>query len=131
MTSLKISPDKEEINKIIKMEDTIHDMLNKIMEENDSLEYFGFLHNDKNDETQKIGNLAKNHIFSSNIFLNSLTKKTNNNSNLSIPSLLPLSPQFPDNYNNYKSLVQINIPSSNNIIYNEENQSIKESNIFI
>lgn len=117
MVEMKTSYELEEINEIFKMEDTIQDMLDKVMEEDDSLDSFDFKHDDIKEESLKISRISTRHQtsdFQINNKFNrpnkrNLTEVSNNNepsssfnsSFFSINSPKNASFCFPNKLNNY------------------------------
>ena len=118
MVEMKTSYELEEINEIFKMEDTIHDMLDKVMEEDDSLDSFDFKHDDIKEESLKISRISTRHQtsdFQINNKFNrpnkrNLTEVSNNNEpsssfnssffSINSPILKNASFCFPNNLNN-------------------------------
>ena len=61
MVDMKNPSELEEVSEIFKMEDTIHDMLDKVMEEDDSLDSFDLIQDDINEESLKISRISTRH----------------------------------------------------------------------
>ena len=61
MVAMKSPPEFEENVEFLKIEDKINDMLNKVMEEDDSLDYLDFGYDEMEDNSQEISRISTRH----------------------------------------------------------------------
>ena len=79
MVALKSSPENEELNEKFKIEETIHDMLNKVMEESDSFDSLDFGHEEIDDESLKISRISTRHQTKDFPFQNNFNRQCKRN----------------------------------------------------
>ena len=79
MVAFKCPPENEEFNEKYKIEETIHDMLNKVMEEDDSFNSLDFGHEEIDDESLKISRISTRHQTTDFPFQNNFNRQNKRN----------------------------------------------------
>ena len=149
MVAFKSPPENEELNEKFKIEETIHEMLNKVMEENDSFDSLDFGHEEIDDESLKISRISTRHQTKDFPFQNNFNRQNKRNlteildnkeSNLSFNAtssssncpIIKKSLFSPNNFNNNllsSNIFQNSIKNNNlqNNILNLTNNNINSS----
>ena len=138
MFSLKSPSEFEENSEFLKIEDTIIDMLDKVMEENDSLDSLDFGLDENDDESLKISRISTRHQTSDLTFQNNFNRTNKRNLTEVLNSKKP--------FHNFNTMFQHNnspviknssfcFPNSqktfNNNFYNQNNINIFSNNEII
>ena len=79
MVAFKCPPENEEFNEKYKIEETIHDMLNKVMGEDDSFNSLDFGHEEIDDESLKISRISTRHQTTDFPFQNNFNRQNKRN----------------------------------------------------
>ena len=79
MVALKSLPEDEELNEKFKIEESIHEMLNKVMEENDSFDSLDFGQEEIEDESLKISRISTRHQTNEFPFQNNFSRQNKRN----------------------------------------------------